>query len=427
MIPSKTGTALALLLTTAAFPGLAADTAAPGFLSELPVTSAGEVAGMKAWNLEGDDSLWLLLPDGKTVVAGYVFDTEGNDIGSAAVGATPVDAWESAGVAKPEAPGATGGMSPLPAPAGASVTPASDPVLDSARQEAFAEIMAGMDEVLAKIPEAERRQQIAELVAAMDKASSPAEFQLLLVEWSERVGGKPMLNDEDRAALEKAAESAPADRPEAAAASAPVEELSFIPAVPMPTLSSPASAESAPIQATAENVSPEAALGAGAARQAKLIAKIKDDTLWFAVGQPEAPVVYMLADPMCPYCAKSVQNLRGDIENGKLQLRVILAPLISSRSPGAVAGIMSTDNPAEAFWKHELDFAHKGASDLKHVDFATLPAEVSASIRRNYDLIVDNSLPGVPFFAWEGANGPSFLSGTPEAGHFTNLLPSADN
>lgn len=154
-----------------------------------------------------------------------------------------------------------------------------------------------------------------------------------------------------------------------------------------------------------------------------LFDKMSQEGLWMAVGDAAAPVVYAFIDPMCPYCARTMVNLAPEIERGELQLRVLFAPVISKSSPGKIAAIMMSEDPANAFLSHELQYAERGASDLVSQDFNELAPELYAGIRKNYDMIFDLEIPGVPFFGYRTAEGIKFLSGVPQPGAFASALP----
>ena len=71
----------------------------------------------------------------------------------------------------------------------------------------------------------------------------------------------------------------------------------------------------------------------------------------FWTGKKEAPViVYVFADPFCPYCKQFWQQARPWVESGKVQLRTLLVGVIKPESPATAAAIpgnqRSGQNPA---------------------------------------------------------------------------------
>ncbi|MGP3593912.1 thiol:disulfide interchange protein DsbG [Vagococcus sp. WN89Y] len=75
---------------------------------------------------------------------------------------------------------------------------------------------------------------------------------------------------------------------------------------------------------------------------------------WLLDGKKEAPrVVYVFADPYCPYCKQFWQMARPWVESGKVQLRTLLVGVIKPESPAAAAAIMSAKDPAQSWNEYE--------------------------------------------------------------------------
>jgi hypothetical protein len=116
--------------------------------------------------------------------------------------------------------------------------------------------------------------------------------------------------------------------------------------------------------------------------------------------------------------------LRPDVEAGRIELRIILAPLVSSRAPDVIAGIMAQPDPVTTFWEHELDLA-AGGRGVDPLPFDSLPVDYQSAIRTNYEMAAENGLPGVPYFIYENGEGEQRFSGVPQAGQFqdASVLP----
>ncbi|MCE6958793.1 thioredoxin fold domain-containing protein [Cereibacter sphaeroides] len=410
----------------------------PAFLADLHAKPVGTVAGLPAWQVDGQDMLWMAMPDG-TVIAGYAFDRQGNDIGSSLTGFAPVGAVKSILGPDPAAAAAAetlGGASaaswddlvreaapeaadlpPLDivtAPIGAEPRPDASllppvPPVPAAAPQAPAAPAAGADpqgllanatsiteQALKGLPEEKKQELIADLVRHIEAAKTPEQFQLAIIRWNEKVTGKAILPEgfalpDGTTGLEPLAVDAPA-HPEAAAPAPGAQKLSFDRANP-----------------TNET----------------LLQDIRQNGYWFGVGAHDAPVVYMIADPTCPVCARSAANLRPRVEAGQLQLRVLLAPVLSRNSPGQVSAILQSPDVAGAWWTHSLEVAAKGISSLPPKSFQELPEAKVNAVRGNFDLLNDYGLKGVPFFAWDTATGPKFLSGAAEAGSFEGAIADA--
>lgn len=75
---------------------------------------------------------------------------------------------------------------------------------------------------------------------------------------------------------------------------------------------------------------------------------------WLLEGKKEAPrVVYVFADPYCPYCKQFWQQARPWVESGKVQIRTLLVGVIKPESPAAAAAIMSAKDPAKSWHDFE--------------------------------------------------------------------------
>lgn len=75
---------------------------------------------------------------------------------------------------------------------------------------------------------------------------------------------------------------------------------------------------------------------------------------WILDGQKTAPrVVYVFADPYCPYCKQFWQQARPWVESGKVQIRTLMVGVIKPESPAAAAAILSAKDPAKSWHEYE--------------------------------------------------------------------------
>lgn len=150
---------------------------------------------------------------------------------------------------------------------------------------------------------------------------------------------------------------------------------------------------------------------------------IRYESLWFGVGSPTAPAVYAFIDPTCPYCARAMANLKDEVEQGRMHLRVILSPALSDDSLRYIAGILTSENPPMAYWDHEIAKSRTGRSSLETADWDVLPVEVRTAIMGNMDLIKKYQITGVPFFGFNSDDGLKVVTGVPEVADFDGALP----
>ncbi len=69
---------------------------------------------------------------------------------------------------------------------------------------------------------------------------------------------------------------------------------------------------------------------------------------WILDGKKDAPVVlYVFADPFCPYCKQFWQQARPWVESGKVQLRTLLVGVIKPEKPGHSRSDFSRERPGE--------------------------------------------------------------------------------
>ncbi|QBX80773.1 thiol:disulfide interchange protein DsbG [Citrobacter tructae] len=75
---------------------------------------------------------------------------------------------------------------------------------------------------------------------------------------------------------------------------------------------------------------------------------------WILDGKKDAPViVYVFADPFCPYCKQFWQQARPWVDSGKVQLRTLLVGVIKPESPATAAAILAAKDPAKTWHDYE--------------------------------------------------------------------------
>nr|WP_159464319.1 thiol:disulfide interchange protein DsbG [Scandinavium goeteborgense] len=75
---------------------------------------------------------------------------------------------------------------------------------------------------------------------------------------------------------------------------------------------------------------------------------------WILDGKKTAPrVIYVFADPFCPYCKQFWQQARPWVESGKVQLRTLMVGVIKPESPATAAAIMTSKDPAKTWHDYE--------------------------------------------------------------------------
>ncbi len=73
---------------------------------------------------------------------------------------------------------------------------------------------------------------------------------------------------------------------------------------------------------------------------------------WIPLGSKDAPYIYMIIDPECPYCKKFLGQLRDNyINNSLLQVRIVPVGLHPETVTQA-AVLLAAPNPQELFFRH---------------------------------------------------------------------------
>lgn len=83
--------------------------------------------------------------------------------------------------------------------------------------------------------------------------------------------------------------------------------------------------------------------------------QVRDRTGWINVGSPrskDAPVVYMVADPQCPYCHATWLRLRDMVATGKISVTFILINGLPG-SESLALSILSQPDPGRAWYQGE--------------------------------------------------------------------------
>lgn len=115
---------------------------------------------------------------------------------------------------------------------------------------------------------------------------------------------------------------------------------------------------------------------------------------WILDGQKTAPrVVYVFADPYCPYCKQFWQQARPWVESGKVQIRTLMVGVIKPESPAAAAAILSARDPAKSWHEYEQSNGKMTLALPK-----TIPPAIMRSLNLNQKIMDDlgaNATPAI--------------------------------
>lgn len=104
---------------------------------------------------------------------------------------------------------------------------------------------------------------------------------------------------------------------------------------------------------------------------------------WILDGKKDAPrVIYVFADPFCPYCSHFWKQARPWVDAGKVQIRTLMVGVIKPESPAAAAAILSDSDPAKKWYDYEQS-AGKMTLDLPKA----IPPEIMNVLNSNQKLM----------------------------------------
>jgi protein-disulfide isomerase len=145
--------------------------------------------------------------------------------------------------------------------------------------------------------------------------------------------------------------------------------------------------------------------------KAKFLSEV-EKTAWFAVGDKDAPVLYMVADPQCPFCHKAWEEIRQQVLDHKLAVRVVLINGLSGSEPLAVS-LLSRQDPGRAWLGGE------GSRDGVHISPPPAQGSKEWNGAHHYLELNDNfafnvvGIKGTPLFAYVGKDGKLYSAEGP--------------
>ena len=116
---------------------------------------------------------------------------------------------------------------------------------------------------------------------------------------------------------------------------------------------------------------------------------------WIALGNPSAPIAYSFIDPRCPHCHNFIEDVRPDIEAGRLQLRLVPVGF-KDETRAQAAFLIAAPNPQERWFKH-MDG-----------DKTALPAKAEINqqgVQRNLAIMQSWEFTATPMVVYRGKDG----------------------
>lgn len=122
---------------------------------------------------------------------------------------------------------------------------------------------------------------------------------------------------------------------------------------------------------------------------------------WIATGDAKAPrIVYVFADPYCPYCTQFWEQAQPWLKSGKVQLRVLLVGMLRPGSGQKAAAILMSKDPAKTLADYENSKGKLALQKPEKID----PA-IGEALKDNLTLMDDlggNATPSIYYLNAEG-------------------------
>lgn len=134
-----------------------------------------------------------------------------------------------------------------------------------------------------------------------------------------------------------------------------------------------------------------------------------EERIWFSAATPNpgAPVVYMLADPECPHCQWTIDQMHNEIASGAIDLRIIPAPITGVQGFNTSLSILHSENIPQTFMAH-MTSKTRGTAAVTQMDTNQADKAVIQGIVDNINWMRANKMPGVPFFLYDTDQGAQF-------------------
>lgn len=122
---------------------------------------------------------------------------------------------------------------------------------------------------------------------------------------------------------------------------------------------------------------------------------------WIAAGDAKASrIVYVFADPYCPYCTQFWEQAQPWLKSGKVQLRVLLVGMLRPDSGQKAAAILMSKDPAKTLADYENS---KGKLPLQKPE--RIDPVIGEALKDNLTLMDDlggNATPSIYYLNAEG-------------------------
>ena len=132
-----------------------------------------------------------------------------------------------------------------------------------------------------------------------------------------------------------------------------------------------------------------------------------DKASWFDVGSATAPnLLYMVADPGCPFCHQTWDYIRPFIASNQLRVRVIMISFLKGSDPKAME-IMASPKPGIRYMETDAG-AHMGT--MKIDPNSDHYKSMAGHLLNNRQFTEKFAIEGTPFLAYQDKEGQFYIS-----------------
>lgn len=105
----------------------------------------------------------------------------------------------------------------------------------------------------------------------------------------------------------------------------------------------------------------------------------------------DAPVLYTVTDPNCPYCLKLWENTRELVEGKNVEIRHVVVGILGEDSRNKAAALLGAENPVEL-----MDAYLTGKSQGEEIDLPKGSEDAYAQVEKNNSLMREAGISGTP-------------------------------
>lgn len=134
-----------------------------------------------------------------------------------------------------------------------------------------------------------------------------------------------------------------------------------------------------------------------------------------------APVLYMFADPRCPYCARSFVELKPFLDRGEIELRIIPVPVLSSKSFELALRFVHSETAGQDFVAHGQAILN-GEKEPEPLPVTEIDQRVVKAMTKNVKWFRKNAMQSVPFYLYKTAEGDQVLAGQISQENIKNII-----